>query len=42
LKPGGRRKVLYSLTPEGRRAMSNAQRVHQRAWGDVADYAFEK
>jgi PadR family transcriptional regulator PadR len=42
LRPGGRRKVLYSLTREGRRAMSNAQRVHQRAWGDVADYAFEK
>ncbi len=41
-KQGGRRKVLYSLTREGKNAMSNAQRIHKLAWGDVADYAFEK
>lgn len=41
-KQGGRRKVLYSLTPEGKNALSDAQRIHKQAWGDVADYAFEK
>lgn len=41
-KQGGRRKVLYSLTQEGEKALSNAQRVHKLAWGDVPDYAFEK
>ncbi|MGD8535034.1 MAG: helix-turn-helix transcriptional regulator [Candidatus Aminicenantes bacterium] len=41
-KQGGRRKVLYSLTREGEKALSNAQRVHKLAWGDVPDYAFEK
>ena len=41
-KQGGRRKVLYSLTPEGRMALSDAQRIHKLAWGDVTDYAFEK
>jgi len=41
-KQGGRRKVLYSLTREGKKALSNAQRIHKSAWGDVPDYAFEK
>ena len=41
-KQGGRRKVFYSLTPEGEKALSDAQRIHKLAWGDVADYAFEK
>jgi PadR family transcriptional regulator PadR len=41
-KKGGRRKVLYSMTQEGKRALSNAQRIHEQAWGDVPDYAFEK
>jgi len=41
-RQGGRRKVLYSLTPEGRKALSDAQRIHKLAWSDVADYAFEK
>lgn len=41
-KQGGRRKVLYSMTREGEKALSNAQRVHKLAWGDVPDYAFEK
>jgi PadR family transcriptional regulator PadR len=41
-KQGGRRKVLYSLTPEGKKALSDAQRTHKLAWSDVPDYAFEK
>ncbi len=41
-KQGGRRKVLYSMTHEGEKALANAQRVHKLAWGDVPDYFFEK
>jgi len=41
-KQGGRRKVLYSMTREGEKALSNAQRVHKLAWDDVPDYALEK
>lgn len=41
-KPGGRRKVLYSVTRAGKKALSDAQKAHQVAWGDVPDYAFEK
>ncbi len=41
-KQGGRRKVLYSMTREGEKALSNAQKIHKLAWNDVPDYAFEK
>lgn len=41
-KQGGRRKVLYSMTRDGKKALSNAQRIQKLAWGDVSDYAFEK
>jgi PadR family transcriptional regulator PadR len=41
-KQGGRRKVLYSLTHEGKKALLTAQRIHKRAWGDISDIAFEK
>jgi len=41
-KKGGRRKVLYSITRDGKKALSNAQKIHKLAWGDVHDYAFEK
>jgi PadR family transcriptional regulator PadR len=39
---GGRRKVLYSLTQEGKKALSSAYRIHKRAWRDVQDFALEK
>jgi len=41
-KQGGRRKVLYSITREGKKALSRAQRIHKLAWDDVSDYAFER
>jgi PadR family transcriptional regulator PadR len=41
-KQGGRRRVLYSMTQEGRKALSSAQKIHKLAWGDVPDFAFEK
>ena len=31
-KQGGRRKVLYSLTPEGRRALKKAYEIQKLAW----------
>ena len=41
-KKGGRRKILYSLTPEGKRALQEAQKIQKLAWNDVPDFAFEK
>lgn len=41
-KKGGRRKVLYSITREGKKALSNAHKIHKLAWDDVHDYALEK
>lgn len=40
-KKGGRRKILYSLTPEGKKALREAQKIQRQAWGDVPDFAFE-
>ncbi len=31
-RQGGRRKVLYSLTAEGKRALKQAYKIQQRAW----------
>jgi len=39
---GGRRKVLYYLTSEGKKALREAQQVQKLAWGDVPDVAFEE
>jgi PadR family transcriptional regulator PadR len=41
-RQGGRRKVLYSLTATGKKALTGAQRIHRRAWQDVPDFAFEE
>jgi len=41
-KQGGRRKVLYCITQEGKKTLSCAQRIHKLAWGNVPDYAFEE
>ena len=39
---GGRRKILYSLTPAGKKALQEVQRIQRLAWGDVPDLVFEK
>ena len=39
---GGRRKILYSLTDEGKKALQKAQNIQKKAWGDVPDFAFDK
>jgi PadR family transcriptional regulator PadR len=41
-KKGGRRKILYSLSRHGERALRDAQRVQKLAWGDVPDLVLEK
>ena len=38
---GGRSKVLYSLTAEGRRALKSAQEIQRSVWGNIPDFAFE-
>jgi DNA-binding PadR family transcriptional regulator len=36
-KQGGRRKVLYSLTDEGKRALKNSYQIHKRAWDGLIE-----
>ena len=36
-RQGGRRKVLYSLTAEGQRALKQAYKIQRLAWGGVVD-----
>jgi len=41
-KKGGRRKILYSLTADGERALQKAQEMHRMAWSGVPDFALGK
>lgn len=41
-KKGGRRKILYSLSHDGERALQDAQKIQKLAWGDVPDLAMGK
>jgi PadR family transcriptional regulator PadR len=34
---GGRRKILYTLTPTGKKVLAEAQKIHKLAWGEVPD-----
>lgn len=36
-RQGGRRKILYSLTPLGEKALAEAQKMHKLAWGEIPD-----
>lgn len=36
-RPGGRRKVLYSLTAEGKKALLQAYKIQQLAWHGLAE-----
>ncbi len=40
-KKGGRRKLLYSLTTEGKQALRDAQKIQKKAWVDVPEFAFK-
>lgn len=39
---GGRRKILYRLTPSGRAALVEARKINERTWGRVPALEFEK
>lgn len=39
---GGRSKVLYSLTAEGRKALKYAHEIQRSVWGGISDFAFAK
>ena len=36
-RQGGRRKILYTLTLNGEKALAEAQKIHKLAWGKVPD-----
>jgi PadR family transcriptional regulator PadR len=37
----GRRKITYTISPSGTRALKAARRMNQKMWEDIADYAFD-
>jgi len=39
---GGRRKVIYSLTPSGKAALAETRRVQARLWTGIPAAEFEK
>ena len=41
-KRGGRRKILYTLTSEGEKALSHARKIQKLAWENVTDFSFEE
>lgn len=36
-KRGGRRKILYSLTTSGKKALEDARKIHKLAWHNIPD-----
>ncbi|MFC1564721.1 PadR family transcriptional regulator [candidate division KSB1 bacterium] len=41
-KRGGRSKVLYYLTRDGKKALKESQKIHELAWDGIPDYAFDR
>jgi DNA-binding PadR family transcriptional regulator len=41
-RKGGRRKKLYYLTPEGKKALKEAHSVYRSAWGTVSSLEFKR
>jgi len=39
---GGRHKILYRLTADGRQALAEVQEVSQRTWDGISALAFKK
>lgn len=37
----GRRKVYYTISLSGLKALKEARRMNQRMWEDIAEYAFD-
>ena len=38
---GGRRKVIYHLTLEGKKVLKNAFEIHKQAWDGLTDMVFQ-
>ena len=38
---GGRQKRIYSLTPEGKKALMKIKAVHESFWGDLPEFSLE-
>ena len=41
-KKGGRRKILYAITSEGKKALQEAQKIHNSAWDGISDLAVKE
>jgi DNA-binding PadR family transcriptional regulator len=41
-RKGGRRKKLYCLTPEGKKALKKAESVYRSAWGTKPSLEFKR
>ncbi len=41
-KKGGRSKVLYYLTKEGKKALNSSQKLQQLAWEGIGDFAYDE
>ncbi len=39
---GGRRKILYHLTPSGKELLAEARKAYERSWGGIPAFEFEK
>ncbi len=37
----GRRKIFYTLSPSGVKALKAARQMNQKMWEDIPDYAFD-
>ena len=38
---GGRSKIYYRITPEGKGALKKSMEMYQKIWGSLDDFAFE-
>jgi len=38
---GGKRKVFYSVTPQGRAALKNAKQFHLNLWQNIPDFELD-
>ncbi|MFC1724555.1 PadR family transcriptional regulator [candidate division KSB1 bacterium] len=38
---GGRRKVMYNLTPEGKKALKHSYEIQKSAWRGISDFFIE-
>ncbi len=41
-KKGGRSRILYYLSAEGKKALDGARKIHNQAWEGIPEYVFKK